>query len=146
MGIIRRAEALWKDDLMNGKGSIKLGSGAYEGPYSFKERTSEKSSQTNPEELIGAAHAGCFSMALSALLTKAKHPPKKIHSTAKVHLDSEDEGFVISEIELETEADVPGLTSDEFQQHAEKAKETCPVSKALKAVPIKFKATLLNNK
>lgn len=142
MNIIRKSEAEWKGDLMSGEGFIKLGSRAYEGPYSYKSRTTDQSPQTNPEELIGAAHAGCFSMALSAILTKAEHPPQQIRTIAKVHLESDANGFFISAIDLETEANVPGLTAEEFQKYAEDAKQNCPVSKALKAVPLNFKATL----
>jgi osmotically inducible protein OsmC len=143
MGIVRKSEAEWKGDLKTGEGTIKLGSKAYEGPYSFKGRTSEQSSQTNPEELIGAALAGCFSMQLSALLTKAGHPPEHIHSTANVHMDMSESGITISLIELETEAKVPGISSDEFLKLATTAEQTCPISKALAAVKREFKATLL---
>lgn len=144
MGVIRKAEAQWTGDLMNGAGTLKLSSGAYEGPYNFKGRTTNETSQTNPEELIAAAHAGCYSMALSALLSKANHPPKSIHTIANVHLDSNTDGFYISGIDLTTEASVPGLTSEEFLVYANTAKENCPVSKALKAIPITFKATLMD--
>jgi osmotically inducible protein OsmC len=123
---------------------IKFGSGTFEGPYTFKSRTTDQSPQTNPEELIGSAHAACFSMALSALLSKDKHPPRHIHTIAKVHLDSNADGFFISAIDLETEGNVPDLTNEEFQKYAENAKSNCPISKALKAVPIHFKATLRN--
>src|ERR1700738_164308 len=114
MSVTRKSEAEWQGDLKTGAGTIKLGSKAYEGPYSFKERIAAHSSQTNPEELIGAALAGCFSMQLSALLTNAGHPPENIHTTATVHLDSDASGFVVSKIDLETEAMVPGISSDEF--------------------------------
>jgi osmotically inducible protein OsmC len=143
MGIVRESQAEWKGDLASGEGTIKFGSKAYEGPYSFKGRTAENSPQTNPEELIGAAHAGCFSMQLSALLTQAGHPPEVIRSKAKVHLDPDGKGFKISQIDLETEAKVPGLTAEQFAEHAEHAKHGCPVSKALAAVNITFKAVLL---
>jgi len=143
MDIVRKSEAEWKGDLKSGEGIIKFGSKAYEGPYSFKERTANQSHQTSPEELIGAAHAGCFSMQLSALLTKAGHPPDHIHSTVSVHLDSDANGFFISHIDLETEAKVTGMTSEEFSKHAEEAKRICPVSKALSGVKIEFKAVLL---
>jgi osmotically inducible protein OsmC len=143
MGIIRESRAEWQGDLMSGQGELKFGSKAYEGPYSFKGRTDQVSAQTNPEELIAAAHAGCFSMQLSALLSQAGHPPEFIHSTAKVHLDPEGKGFVISQIDLSTEAKVPGLTAEQFKELAETAKQVCPVSKALAAVKIDFKAVLL---
>lgn len=140
MDLIRKAEAEWKGDLTNGEGMLKLGSKAYEGPYSFKGRTSAESKQTNPEELIGAAHAGCFTMALSALLSKAGHPPTSIHTTAGVHLAMAADGIAISEIDLATEASVPGITEEEFMKFAEDAKRNCPVSKALAAVKINFTA------
>ena len=144
MTVIRKSEAEWKGDLLSGEGVIKLGSKAYEGPYSFKERSAAQSSVTNPEELIGAAHAGCFSMQLSALLTKAGHPPQSIHSIAQVSLDSDDSGFFISKINLTTEAKVPGISQEEFNKIAETAKNICPISKALAATKIEFKATLLS--
>lgn len=143
MGIVRTSEAQWKGDLLSGQGKLIFGSKVYEGPYSFKERTADHSSQTNPEELIAAAHAGCFSMQLSALLSKAGHPPEYIHSTAKVHLDADASGFTISQIDLQTEAKVPGMDAAEFSKHAEAAKKMCPVSKALAAVKIEFKAKLV---
>ncbi len=143
MGLIRQSEAEWKGDLESGTGSLKFGSKAYEGPYSFKGRTAENSTQTNPEELIAAAHAGCFSMQLSALLGKAGHPPEKIHSTAKVYFGPDGGGFSISKIDLNTEVKVSGLSEDEFKKIAEQAKETCPISKALSAVKIEFTSKLL---
>jgi osmotically inducible protein OsmC len=143
MGIVRESQAEWKGDLPTGEGQIKFGSKAYEGPYSFKGRTADSSPQTNPEELIAAAHAGCFSMQLSALLTQAGHPPEVIRSKAKVHLDPDGKGFKISQIDLETEAKVPGMTAEQFTELAETAKKSCPVSKALAAVTIQFKSTFL---
>lgn len=140
--IKRSAEAIWQGDLQTGKGQIKLGSKAYEGPYSFKERTSQSSSATNPEELIGAALAGCYSMQLSALLSKAGQPPEKIDSVANVIFELNPAGPFISLIELETKAKVPGMTQAEFDQHAQTAKTICPISKALQAVKIELKATL----
>jgi osmotically inducible protein OsmC len=125
--------------LKAGAGSMKLGSGAYEGPFTFASRF-ESGRGTNPEELIGAAHAGCFSMFLAALLTNAGHTPTRIHTTAKVHLG---EGPTISLIELETEAEVPNLDEAAFLQHAETAKKNCPVSKALAGPEIKLKARLV---
>jgi len=139
---IRKAEAEWKGGLKDGKGNLKLGSGAFEGPYSFRDRF-EDGTNTNPEELIGAAHAGCFSMALSADLTAAGKPPERIHTVASVSLDKVADGFAITRIDLVTEAKVPGLTAAEFQQRAEGAKKNCPVSKALAGTQITLKATLL---
>ncbi len=132
--MIRSAEAEWKGSLKDGSGKVKVGSGSFEGPYSFKSRF-ETGAGTNPEELLGAAHAGCFSMALSLALTTAGHPPERIHTTAKVHLDRDEIGAVISKIELETEVRAPGLDGAKLQELARGAKERCPLSRALAAVP-----------
>jgi osmotically inducible protein OsmC len=140
---IRSAEAEWKGAVTDGEGKIKLGSGAFEGPYSFKARF-EDGSGTNPEELIGAAHAGCFSMALSAQLGRAGFKPTRIHTVAKVHLEKKPEGFAIPKIELETEAEVPGITNEAFQEQAAAAKAGCPVSKALAGVEIHLDAKLVS--
>lgn len=129
----RKAEAEWKGSLREGKGTIKLGSGAFEGNYSFGTRF-EGAPGTNPEELIGAAHAGCFSMALSAALGKAGHQPARIHTTAAVQLEKVGEGFSIVRIELDCEAEIPGISDEQFQQLAKGAKENCPISKALAGV------------
>ncbi|HVN77983.1 MAG TPA: OsmC family protein [Terriglobia bacterium] len=137
----RTAEAEWKGNLLQGNGHIKLGSGAFEGSYDFRSRTADGKG-TNPEELIGAAHAGCFSMALSAQLTQAGFTPQRIHTTAKVLFEKRGEGFAIPLIELETEAIVPGINPALFQQHALTAKENCPVSKALAGVEIRLTARL----
>lgn len=139
--ITRKAEAEWKGDLREGTGTVKLGSGAFSGPYGFRSRF-ESGPGTNPEELIGAAHAGCFSMALSAELSAAGHPPTRIHTTASVQLDKEGPGFAIKHIALATTAVVPGLTADQFQKHAESAKKNCPVSKALAGTEISLQAKL----
>ncbi len=139
---IRTADADWRGNLREGAGHLKLESGAYDGPYSFRSRF-EDGKETNPEELIAAAHAGCFTMALSAALTKAGTPPARIHTTAKVHLNSVDGGFAITEIELTTEAEVPGLDAAGFAQQAEGAKAGCPVSKALAGTKISLNATLV---
>ena len=139
--ITRNAEAEWKGDLMGGTGRVKLGSGAFEGQYGFKSRF-ESGPGTNPEELIAAAHAGCYSMALSAGLSKAGKPPTRVHTTAKVHLEKQGEGFSITRIDLETRAQVPGIDNNEFQQQADAAKKGCPVSKVLAAAQISLKATL----
>lgn len=138
----RTAEAEWQGNLTEGKGKVRLGSGAFEGSYDWRSRSAEGPG-TNPEELIGAAHAGCFSMALSAQLTQAGTPPTRIHTTARVRLDKAGEGFAITQIELEAEAEVPGLEAAAFQQYAEKAKANCPVSKALAGTQIHLKAALL---
>jgi lipoyl-dependent peroxiredoxin len=139
---IRQAEAEWKGNLLEGKGTVKLGSGAFEGTYDWRSRSADGAG-TNPEELIGAAHAGCFSMALSAQLTEAGHPPNRIHTTARVALEKSGDGFAIPSIELTTEAEVPGIDDATFQKYAEGAKAGCPVSKALAGTTIHLKATLL---
>lgn len=126
----RASEATWKGTLREGSGAMKLGSGAYEGDFTWASRF-ENAKGTNPEELIGAAHAGCFSMFFSGLLTKAEFPPTSIHTTATVHLGA---GPAISKIELVTEAEVPGISDDKFAEIAAQAKDGCPVSKALAAV------------
>ncbi len=138
----RNSEAVWEGDLKGGKGSIKLGSGAYQGAYSFTSRF-EDGGGTNPEELIAAAHAGCFSMALAHALSEVGFPPRRIHTTAKVHLTKAGDGFAIPKVELVTEADVPSIHPDGFQQHAEKAKQSCPVSKLLAAAEITLDAKLV---
>jgi osmotically inducible protein OsmC len=120
---------------------MKLGSGAYEGAYSFSSRF-EDGGGTNPEELIGAAEAGCFSMALSVGLEKAGHSPKRISTTAKVKLEKVGEAFRITTIDLEAEADVPGIDDARFQEVAEQTKRNCPVSVALGGTQINLKARL----
>jgi osmotically inducible protein OsmC len=136
---VRTSSAEWKGTLKEGAGTMKLGSGAYEGPFTFASRF-ESGPGTNPEELIGAAHAGCFSMFLSALLTGAGFTPTRIHTTATVHLG---EGPTITLIELNTEAEVPGLTEAGLTEHAEAAKKNCPVSKALAGPEIRLHARLV---
>ena len=135
---VRSSSAEWKGTLKEGAGTMKLGSGTWQGPFTFASRF-ESGKGTNPEELIGAAHAGCFSMFLSALLTDAGFKPTRVQTTATVHLG---EGPTISLIELSTEAVVPGLDDAAFRTHAEKAKEDCPVSKALAGPKITLKAKL----
>ena len=137
----RKADARWEGDLRGGRGTVRLGSGAFEGKYSFGSRF-ESAPGTNPEELLGAAHAGCFSMALAFGLTKAGHPPQSIETTATVHFDKVGEGFAITGIDLKTRGVVPGVSGAEFQKVAEDAKANCPVSKALSAVPVRLQATL----
>lgn len=140
---VRNAEAHWEGTLRAGAGTMKLGSGAYEGPYTFASRF-EEGPGTNPEELIGAAHAGCYSMFLSALLSNAGYTPTRIHTTAAVHLGRVDGAPTIIQIELVTEATVPGLSEADFQEKAAAAKAGCPVSKALAGTEIKLTATLLD--
>lgn len=138
---VRSASAQWTGSLKDGKGTMRLSSGAYEGPYSFASRF-EDGTGTNPEELIGAAHAGCFSMALSGALGRAGHEVGSISTTAKVHLEKVDEAQTITRIELITEAVVPGIEPAEFQEIAEGAKRNCPVSRLLAAAEISLQATL----
>lgn len=128
---VRTSEAVWKGTLREGSGVMKLGSGAFEGEYTWASRFADEKG-TNPDELIGAAIAGCFSMFLSALLTKAEFPPTSVNTTADVHLG---DGPTITKIELVTEAEVPGISGDKFAELAAQAKANCPVSKALAAVP-----------
>ncbi len=138
---IRISEAVWEGDLIKGKGKMRLGSGSFEGSYSFGSRF-EQAPGTNPEELIGAAHAGCFSMALSMMLGQAGYKVDHIRTTAKVHIDKVAEGFKITTIELETEGQVPGIDERTFREKAEAAKKGCPVSMALTGVDIRLKAGL----
>lgn len=139
----RTADAEWHGNLQEGQGKMRLGSGAFEGNYSFRTRMGDGTGGTNPEELIGAAHAGCYSMALSASLAGAGFTPTRVHTTARVHFHPVEKGFEISPIDLETEAVVPGIDEATFQRIAQEAKVGCPVSKALAATPINLKATLL---
>jgi lipoyl-dependent peroxiredoxin len=138
----RNASAVWEGDLKSGKGKMRLGSGAFEGSYSFASRF-ENGTGTNPEELVGAAHAGCFSMAFANGLAGAGHPPTSVATTAKVHLEKGATGFRISLIELECEAKVPGLDPAKFQELAEAAKKGCPVSNLYTGAEIRLHAKLV---
>lgn len=139
------AEAVWEGGLKDGKGTVKTGSGAINGAYSFRTRFegAQGAAGTNPEELIGAAHAGCFSMALSAGLGKAGFTPTRIRTTAKVHLEKVGEGFKITRIQLATEAAIPNIDEATFRQQAEGAKAGCPVSQALAGAQIDLDAKLV---
>ena len=139
---VRKANAVWEGSLKEGHGTVALGSGAYEGRYSFGSRF-EEAGGTNPEELIGAAHAGCFSMALSAGLGRAGFTPTRVATSAKVHLEKVGEGFKITRIELDNESTIPGIDESTFQEHATKAKEGCPVSQALAGTEILLNARLV---
>src|SRR5690242_18375955 len=139
----RKAEAEWLGNLAEGSGRLKVGSGAFDGPYSFKSRFEEGEAATNPEELLGAAHAGCFTMALTAALSRAQIKATRIHTEARVKLEKVGEAFSITQIELETEAEVPGIDDEAFQKYAQGAKENCPLSKALASTPISMTARLL---
>lgn len=136
---IRTSSAEWKGTLKEGTGTLRLGSGAFAGPYTYASRF-ESGSGTNPEELVGAAHAGCYSMFLAALLTDAGHPPASVRTTATVHLEA---GPTIARIDLATEAAVPGIDEQSFQLLAEAAKRNCPVSKALAGPQITLSARLV---
>jgi osmotically inducible protein OsmC len=139
--VVRTSAAEWHGAVPDGAGMVSLGSGAFSGPYSFGSRF-EEGAGTNPEELLGAAHASCFSMALALLLTKAGCRPRQIETRAKVHIDRKDDSFAITLIELVTEADVPGLDAEAFSLHAQTAKRECPVSKALAGAAITLTASL----
>ncbi len=139
----RNASAVWEGSSREGSGRVKLGSGAFEGPYTWSSRFQEAAG-TNPEELLGAAHAACFSMALASNLARAGAPPQSIHTTAQVQIDRVDEAWKITTIELDTEARVAGIDDQAFQQQAEAAKKNCPVSQALAGVEIKLNARLLS--
>ncbi|PYK56017.1 MAG: peroxiredoxin [Verrucomicrobia bacterium] len=138
----RTGSAVWEGTLKEGKGSMKLGSGAFEGPYSFSSRF-EEGKGTNPEELIGAAEASCFSMALSANLEKAGNPAKRVSTTATVKLEMAEGAPKITSIDLKTEGEVPGIDEAKFKDQAELTKKTCPVSVALAGTKINLEAKLL---
>ena len=137
----RNAEAEWKGSIIDGNGSMRLGSGAFEGAYSFRSRM-EEGTGTNPEELIGAAHAGCFSMAFSAALGKAGFAPTSIRTKAAVKFEKQGEGFAITKIDLTADAEIPDIDDSKFQELAQAAKEGCPVSKALAGTEIHLQANL----
>ncbi len=139
--IVRAATVKWEGDVAHGRGTISTESGKVQADYSFGTRFSGDPG-TNPEELLGASHAACFTMALSAVLTRAGHPPTSINTKALVHLEKVGEGFEIPQIELSTTGVVPGITADEFAQFATDAKDNCPLSKALKAVPVTLTVAL----
>uniref|UniRef100_A0A831UG10 OsmC family peroxiredoxin n=1 Tax=Thermus islandicus TaxID=540988 RepID=A0A831UG10_9DEIN len=130
---VRKAEAVWEGGLRSGKGTMKLQSQAFAGPYSFPSRF-EEGEGTNPEELIAAAHAGCFSMALAAALEREGYTPKRVATEARVHLEMVEGRPTLSRVELVTEAEVPGISPEKFQEIARAAKEGCPVSRALAGV------------
>jgi osmotically inducible protein OsmC len=138
----RRATARWEGSIREGAGRVRLGTGAFEGPYSFQSRFAEGPG-TNPEELLGAAHAGCFTMALSLILSEGGNAPESLDTEATVHIVRDGEGFTINRIELVTRGRVPGIDESAFRQAAQAAKENCPLSKALAAVgEITLDATL----
>ena len=138
---IRTAKASWQGGLQDGKGTMALGSGAFEGAFSFNTRMGDEPG-TNPEELIGAALAGCYTMALNATLEREGKKPNSVHTDAKVHFGKDEAGFAITSIDLETVADIDGIEDAEFQEFAEKVKKTCVVSKALAGTKINLTARL----
>jgi lipoyl-dependent peroxiredoxin len=138
----RTATARWQGGLQQGSGTMRLGSGAFEGQYSFASRF-EEGTGTNPEELIGAAEAGCFTMALSAGLERAGYVPSAIETSARVHLERVESGFRIPRIELDCTASVPGIDEGTFLEQAATAKANCPVSQALTGVDIQLNARLV---
>ena len=127
---VRTADAVWEGDLPSGKGSMRFGGGAFEGQYSFSSRF-EEGAGTNPEELIAAAHAGCFSMALSGALGRAGFPPTRVATTAKVRLEKVNDAFTVTHSDLVCEAEVPGIDESTFLETAEGAKKNCPISRLL---------------
>jgi osmotically inducible protein OsmC len=140
---VRNANAEWRGNLNEGSGKMRFGSGAYEGAFSFQSRMGDGSGGTNPEELVGAALAGCFSMALSANLAGAGFTPTSVRTAAQVHFDKKEAGWTIHTIELDTDAKVPNISDDEFQKRAGEVKKACPVSRALTGVGIKLNAKLV---
>ena len=138
---VKTANSVWHGSLTEGSGHLKTQSGKLDVDYAWKSRA-EDGPGTNPEELIGAAHAGCFNMALSHMLNEAGHAPEELKTVAHVSFGKEGDGFAITGIKLVLNAKVPGMSADDFQKHANNAKEGCPVSKALKATPITLEATL----
>jgi osmotically inducible protein OsmC len=139
---IRTAGAEWRGNLAQGSGHMRFGSGAFDGPYDFRSRMGEGKG-TNPEELLGAAHAGCFSMALALQLTNAGITVKSIHTTARVYFEEHDGGWSIHRIDLETEASVSEMATAAFEEQAQDAKKNCPISRVLSGVDIRLRAKLL---
>jgi osmotically inducible protein OsmC len=142
--VTRRADASWQGTVLDGGGRIALGSGAFEGPFTLKARVEDVERATNPEELIGAAEAGCFTMSLANVLSEADHPPADLRTTATVTLEQLGAGFTITQIALETIGDVPGIDAERFAELAEQARATCPVSRALAGTQVTVEARLAN--
>jgi len=140
--VTRTAKASWQGDLADGGGRIGVGSGAYEGPFTLRARVEDVERSTNPEELIGAAHAGCFTMSLANLLSESGHPPADLRTSARVRLEQLEAGFAITNIALQTVGEVPGVDAETFAKLAKQAKDTCPVSKALAGTEITLEARL----
>jgi osmotically inducible protein OsmC len=142
MKLMRRSRAAWEGPVDDGAGTIALGSGAFEGEYSVRGRTEQGHRTTNPEELIGAALAGCFTMSLAGVLTEEGRPPARLDTTATVYLEKVGDSHVIPRIDIETIGDVPGVEAAEFQQLAERAERGCTVSRVLAAAEITVRAML----
>jgi lipoyl-dependent peroxiredoxin len=140
--VSRHAEASWQGTVPEGGGRIALGSGAYEGAFTLRNRVEDVERGTNPEEMIAAAEAGCFSMSLANLLSEAGSPPNDLQTTVRVRLEQKEEGFRITRISVSTVGDVPGIDGERFAELAEQAKATCPVSLALAGTEITLEATL----
>jgi lipoyl-dependent peroxiredoxin len=141
---VRKAEAVWKGTLQEGNGTVKSGSGLVDAAYTWKARSADESGKTNPEELLGAAHATCFAMFLSNQLAKAGFTPTSVRATANVKLRTEG-GLKVEEIQLDVDADVPGVSQEKFMELAEAAKTGCPISVALASVPITMNAKLASS-
>jgi osmotically inducible protein OsmC len=140
----RKADAVWQGTLKEGAGTVKGGSGTFDLPYTWKARFEEEANKTNPEELLGAAHAGCYAMFLSAQLTGAGFTPTSINATASVALGRDDKGPVVENITLDVEAVVPGVSAEQFNELAEKSKAGCPISRALASTAITLNAKLVS--
>jgi osmotically inducible protein OsmC len=140
--VVRSSEASWQGTVTDGGGRIALGSGAFDGPFTLRARVADVEKATNPEELIGAAEAGCYTMSLANLLSESGHPPSDLKTTAKVTLQQLKGGFTITRIELMTVGEVPGVDQTRFAELAAQAKATCPVSRALAGTEITLEATL----
>jgi lipoyl-dependent peroxiredoxin len=141
---LRKAEAVWTGTLKDGAGTFKVGSGTIESPYTWASRFGDDVSKTNPEELVGAAHAACYAMFLSAQLTSAGFTPTRIQTGTVIDFGRDDKGPVLVSITLNVEAEVPGVSEAQFMELAEKSKEGCPISRALAAVPMTLNAKLLS--
>lgn len=139
----RRAQASWQGTVPEGGGRLALGSGAFEGPFTLRARVEDVERATNPEELIGAAEAGCFTMSLADMLSEAGHPPTDLRTTARVVLEQKEEGFRLTRIDLKTVGDVPGVDAATFADFAQRAKSTCPISLALAGTEIALDASLI---
>ncbi len=140
--VTRRSEASWQGTVPDGGGRIALGSGAFEGPFTLKARVESVERATNPEELIGAAEAGCFTMSLANELSEAGHPPEDLRTTAEVRLEQLEDGFSITSIRLTTVGVVPGIDAATFARIAAEAEANCPVSRALAGTEITVETRL----